>query len=234
MRATWFHLFALFTLAWTARAQSITSFEPDTAGRAARRHAPRDPAERPTWVSLQVAPVTGVVSELDQQNGAWDVHGTPWIGVGVAWPLASSNQGWAALGYETFVFDLRPETVPFGPLFAPFISPLIQEQLMGRIGIDQLIRRDRAVSAAIGVGFGVGAGVASIPADLHPKTNVSVEVLAHAITYFRVRDTFRVGVGASGGPTYWIVNSSGAWLHGELELRLEHARYAAKPVAPRL
>jgi hypothetical protein len=225
-------LLALFTFASTARAQSITSFEPDTTGRAARRHAPRDTVERPVWIGIQVSPVTGAASELSSSERAWDASGMPWFGVSAAWPLSSPHQGWAALGLERWEFALRPETVPFADILLPLISPVKQEQLTGRVGIDRLIGRDRPVSAAVGVGFGLGVGFVSIPASTNTETVGSIELLVHALTYARVRDTIRVGIGVSGGPTFRVYNSSGRWQHWELELRLEHADRAVKRPAP--
>jgi hypothetical protein len=227
-------LIAIFTLASTVRAQSITSFAPDTTNRAAHRHAPRDTTERPVWIGLQVSPVTGVASEVASSSAerAWDASGLPWLGISAAWPLSSPHQPWAALGFEEWKFALRPETVPFARPLLPFISPLTQIQLTGRVGIDQLIGRDRPVSAAVGVGVGFGVGSVSIPVSTHSETVGSIEVLVHALTYVRLHDTVRVGVGVSGGPTFRVYNSTGEWEHWELELRLEHASRDTGPIAP--
>jgi hypothetical protein len=182
-----------------------------------------------------VSPVNGVASELSNSGSAgrtWDAKGVPWLGLSAAWPLSSPHQVWAALGYERWEFALRPETVPFASILLPLISPVTQEQLAVRVGIDRLIGRDRPVSAAVGVGFGLGVGAARIPVSTSPESVGSIEVLVHALKYARVLDTIRVGIGVSGGTTFRVFNSSGEWQHWELELRLEHAQYAWKPSRP--
>src|SRR5690349_13845574 len=223
-------LVAVCALAPPVRAQSITSFEPDTSARAKRARAPADSVERPVWVGFQVSPVTGVVDGLYAKNRDWDTGGTPWVGFVVAWPLASSHQGWATAGYEHWTFALHPEADPFGLL--PYISPVTVDQFAGRIGIDGLMGRDRAVSVAIGAGVGLGLGIVEVGSAFGSEKTGCVEVIAHALVYFRLSSVARAAIGASGGPTFQIYNSSGAWQHWELELRLERGSHPPRPRAP--
>ena len=213
----------LLCLAARVRAQSITSFEPDTSARAARARAQADRVDRPVWLGFQVSPVSGAVTGLYSSNRDWDTDGTPWVGLNVAWPLASPHQGWFTAGYEHWSFTLHPEADPFGGLLLPYLSPVTMDQFVGRIGIDRLIRRDRAVSVAIGAGFGVGLGFVSVGLLPGTEKTASVEVIAHSLVLFKLGDAARAAIGASGGPTFQTYNSSGAWQHWELELRLDQA-----------
>lgn len=223
-------LLAVCVLAPPARAQSITSFEPDTSSRAKHGRSPADTIERPVWVGFQVSPVTGVVDGLYAKNRDWDTGGTPWVGLVVAWPLASSHQGWATAGYERWTYALHPQADPFGLL--PFISPVTVDQFAGRIGIDGLIGRDRPVSVAIGAGLGFGYGIVHVGSAFGSERTTCAEVIAHTLVYFRLSGVARAAIGASGGPTFQITNSSGAWQHWELELRLENGSHPPRPRAP--
>ena len=196
----------------------ITSFEPDSTGR-----APRDTVDRPVWIGVQGSPVVGGSMSTDPSDPKWDASGTPWVGLSAAWPWASPQEIWLAVGHERWEYALHAESIPFGNLLIPYISPLKVDQYMARTGIDWLIGRDLPVHMALGGGVGLGYGVGRIGQLPGSDWTVLGELLAHATTTVRLGARTRVGAGITGGPTFDFRDGASSVLHWELELRLEQA-----------
>jgi hypothetical protein len=217
MRIVPFLLLALWVSTATAGAP-ITSFAPDTMA----KRAPPDTVDRPVWVGLRASPFSGGSREPGHPD-AWDTDGMPWVALSAAWPSTTASELWLALGYEHWSFAPNLETIPFGALLLPYVSPLVLDLVTLRTGVDGLICRDRLVSGAIGVGGGAGYGMARIP--VAHQNVVPLELLAHAFVYVRAGETTRIGLGASGGQTWlWSDGEPGdPFLHWELALRFDIA-----------
>jgi len=220
---TWFCLLlALSVSTASAGTFPITSFGPDSTADHAHDAQP-DTVDLPVWVGIQCSPWVGGTRSTGGSDVEFDASGTPWVGVSTTWPWSSPHEAWLAFGYERWEYALHPETILFGNLVLPFISPVKVEQFMVRTGVDRLIGRDQPVGLALGGGLGLGYAVGRVGQLPGSEWTVPAELLAHAMTTVRLGARTRVSAGVIGGPTFDLRNGGDAMMHWELELRLERA-----------
>jgi hypothetical protein len=210
----------LLGLAAPARAQSITSFEPDTTRHAPRGGTPPDMVDVPVWTGLEFALPTTVASELD---GVTADLSMPWVGVTAAWPWKGPQQGWLGAGYQHWEYSA--EVVGTGG-HAGFDI----DQFTLRSGVDQLFWAQNRLSVALGGGFGLGYGWT----DSSPL--FSWELLARAMLCFKASARTRISFGVQGTGAY--VNCpdgpQGSFGHAELVLRLDNTMRLPKRIVPGL
>ena len=226
----------MLCLAAPASAQSITSFEPDTTQHA--RGTPADKVDLPVWFGLQLAPVAGLQSRFEERELDDRFHSLPWIGASVTWPWVGPQQGWLDIGYQHWRFRSDSGT-PFSPVDSATFFQLLSlslDRFTVRSGVDQLLWRDHAVSAAIGAGFGAGFGY--VQRTVIPEVDVllNYELIAHALVFLRITTTTRIGFGASGvvSAEYASGEFGGPWQHLEFVFRLDQSLRVPKRIVPGL
>lgn len=233
---------SLALVAASTRAQSITSFDPDTSLRAARERTPPDMVDIPVWFGWQLAPVALGASRLDRSDLATGGRGgmmLPWIGVNATWPWASNRQGWFDAGYQHWQFQARFVSVPFaggGFSFGYEGHDFGLDGFTMRAGVDQLFGRAGHPWAALGVGLGSGAGWVRQSA-YSAAFMFSSELLAHARVYVQPSSTTRFALGVAGAIAFVSgdgLERSGAWSHAEASLRMERALRVPKRIVPGL
>jgi hypothetical protein len=227
----------MLCLSTTARAQSITSFSPDTTKQGF--HTPPDAVDIPIWLGVQFAPIPGWTSELQTQERTDAQNCTPWIGVGAAWPWAKPRETWLEAGYQHWEFagTFREEAlVSGGTVFIPVIDPISLDQFSARFGVDQWFWQPKRVSASIGAGIGLGTGWTQAPSVTESNVLLSSEFVARALVSFKLSPRVRLGLGATGSVAYVSGGSvvNGWWEHLEFVVKLEQSMRLPKRIVPGL
>lgn len=225
-------LWLLLCVCASARAQSITSYAPDTTSRAARAQTPPDMADLPIWLGIQFAPLPGVTSHLEDQERTSAQNCTPWLGVGLTWPWTAPRQTWVDAGYQHWEFAGKPQPAP-STATAP---PISLDEFSVRGGVDQLFWQEKRLYAAVGAGLGVGSGWVQDRTITESNVLLSAELVGHALVYFKLSPRVRLGLGGTGSWAYVSGGSvvNGPWEHLEFTLRLDQAlrvprRFVAAP-----
>jgi hypothetical protein len=230
-------LMLLLSLPTLARAQSITSFAPDTTTQ--RAHTPADAVDVPVWLGIQFAPIPGVTSELQTQERTDAQNCTPWIGVGAAWPWAKPRETWLEAGYQHWEFagTFREEAlVSGGTVLVPVIDPITLDSFSARFGIDQWFWQPNRVSASVGAGLGLGTGWVQAPSVTESNVQLTSEFVARALVSIKLGPRVRLGLGATGSIAYVSGGSvvNGWWEHLEFVLKLEQSMRLPKRIVPGL
>jgi hypothetical protein len=242
MRLVTLWCLSLGLVAASAQAQSITSFEPDTASQSARERTPPDMVDIPVWFGWQLSPGALAASTLERSKlalGGRDASNLPWVGVSAAWPWASNHQGWFDAGYEHWQFESQFDAVPFaggGTGFTYEGRNVGLDEFAVRAGVDQLVGRADHPWAAFGVGLGSGMGwlrQSAYGAD----AVFSAEFITHAHVYVQPSRTTRFALGAAGAIAFESsrgLQRFSPWSHVELSLRVERALRVPKRIVPGL
>src|SRR5262245_34409106 len=215
-------LMLLLCLAAPARAQSITSFAPDTTSRAVKARTPPDAIDLPIWLGIQFAPLAGVTSELEGLERTDAQNCTPWAGVGLTWPWVQSRQTWIDAGYQHWEFAGK-SFLRFAPV-GDRVEPVALDEFSLRGGVDQLFWQPNRLSAAVGLGVGAGSGWVQDRSLAESNVFLSAELVAHALVYFKLNPRVRIALGASGSWAYAAGGDAvnGGWEHLEVVFRLEN------------
>jgi len=232
-------LLVFLCLSTIARAQSITSFAPDTTLKTAQAHTPPDEVDIPVWLGLQFAPIPGVTSKLQTQERTDAQNCTPWIGVGAAWPWTKPRETWIEAGYQHWEFAgtfKREATVSGDTLLVPIIDPITLDQFSARAGVDQWFWKPKRVSALVGLGLGVGTGWCEAPSVVETNVLLSTELVGRALVSIKLSPRVRLGLGATGSIAYVSGGSivNGWWQHAEFILKLEQSMRLPKRIVPGL
>jgi hypothetical protein len=220
-----------------ARAQSITSFKPDTT--AMHAHTPEDAVDVPVWLGVQFAPIPGWTSELQTQERTDAQNCTPWIGVGAAWPWVKPRETWLEAGYQHWefagTFGLEA-LVSGGSVLVPIVDPISLDQFSARFGVDQWFWQQKRVSAVVGAGLGIGTGWTQAPTPVESNVLLTSEFVGRAMVSFKLSPRVRLGLGATGSVAYASGGSvvNGWWQHVEFVLKLEQSMRLPKRIVPGL
>jgi len=227
-------LVAFLCLSTVARAQSITSFAPDTTLKSAQAHTPPDEVDIPVWLGLQFAPIPGVTSKLQTQERTDAQNCTPWIGVGAAWPWAKPRETWIEAGYQHWEF--AGTSKQFAPSSGDSIDAIGLDQFSARFGVDQWFWQPKRVSASVGLGLGIGTGWCHAPSVVESNVLLSTELVGRALVSVRLSPRVRLGLGATGSLAYVSGGSvvNGWWQHLEFIFKLEQSMRLPKRIVPGL